>query len=73
MPRRYARPMPLATMRQVLDEAAKGGYGVGAFNVNNMEQLQGIVGGRRGDAAARDRPGLARRDLLRRRRTTCAT
>jgi fructose/tagatose bisphosphate aldolase len=29
----------------VLDEAAKGGYGVGAFNVNNMEQLQGIVAG----------------------------
>jgi len=36
-------PMPLATLRQVLDEAARGGYGVGAFNVNNMEQLQGIV------------------------------
>jgi fructose-bisphosphate aldolase class II len=35
--------MPLATLRQVLDEAAKGGYGVGAFNVNNMEQVQGIV------------------------------
>jgi fructose-bisphosphate aldolase class II len=36
--------MPLATLRQVLDEAARGGYGIGAFNVNNMEQLQGIVG-----------------------------
>src|SRR3954465_14280717 len=36
--------MPLVSMRQLLDEAAKGGYGVGAFNVNNMEQLQGIVG-----------------------------
>ena len=35
--------MPLATLRQVLDEAAKGGYGVGAFNVNNMEQIQGIL------------------------------
>src|SRR3954447_1897729 len=35
--------MPLATLRQVLDEAAKGGYGVGAFNVNNLEQVQGIV------------------------------
>jgi fructose-bisphosphate aldolase class II len=35
--------VPLATLRQVLDEAAKGRYGVGAFNVNNMEQLQGIV------------------------------
>ena len=26
--------MPLVSMRQLLDEAAKGGYGVGAFNVN---------------------------------------
>jgi len=31
-------------MRQLLDEAAKGGYGVGAFNVNNMEQIQAIMG-----------------------------
>jgi fructose-bisphosphate aldolase class II len=30
-------------MRQLLDEAARGGYGVGAFNVNNMEQIQGIM------------------------------
>jgi fructose-bisphosphate aldolase class II len=29
--------MPLVSMRQLLDEAAKRGYGVGAFNVNNME------------------------------------
>jgi len=36
--------MPLVSMRQLLDEAAKGGYGVGAFNVNNMEQIQSIVG-----------------------------
>ena len=35
--------MPLATLRQLLDEAAKGGYGVGAFNVNNMEQIQSIM------------------------------
>src|SRR3954449_13477402 len=35
--------MPLVTMRQLLDEAAKGGYGVGAFNVNNLEQLQAIM------------------------------
>src|SRR5215475_7083425 len=35
--------MSLASMRQVLDEAAKGGYGVGAFNVNNMEQIQAIM------------------------------
>jgi fructose-bisphosphate aldolase, class II len=35
--------MPLVPMRQVLDEAEKGGYGVGAFNVNNMEQIQAIM------------------------------
>jgi len=33
----------LVSMRQVLDEAAKGGYGVGAFNVNNLEQIQAIM------------------------------
>jgi fructose-bisphosphate aldolase class II len=35
--------MPLVSMRQLLDEAAAGGYGVGAFNVNNMEQIQAIM------------------------------
>jgi fructose-bisphosphate aldolase class II len=35
--------MPLVSMRQLLDEAAAGGYGVAAFNVNNMEQIQGIM------------------------------
>ena len=35
--------MPLVPMKQILDEAVKGGYGVGAFNVNNMEQIHGIM------------------------------
>src|SRR5215469_7156028 len=35
--------MPLVSMRQLLDEASKHGYGVGAFNVNNMEQIQSIM------------------------------
>jgi fructose-bisphosphate aldolase class II len=35
--------MPMVSMRQLLDEAAKGSYGVGAFNVNNMEQIQAIM------------------------------
>lgn len=39
--------MSLVPMKQILDEANKAGYGVGAFNVNNMEQLQAIC-----DAAA---------------------
>src|ERR1044072_4992732 len=35
--------MPLVTMRQLLDEAAAGAYGVAAFNVNNMVQIQGSM------------------------------
>jgi fructose-bisphosphate aldolase class II len=35
--------MPLVPMKQVLDEALKAGYGVGAYNVNNMEQIQAIM------------------------------
>jgi fructose-bisphosphate aldolase class II len=35
--------MALVIMKQILDEAAKSNYGVGAFNVNNMEQIQGIM------------------------------
>ena len=35
--------MPLVPMRQILDEATEGGYAVGAFNVNNMEQIQAIM------------------------------
>src|SRR5262245_30530096 len=35
--------MPLVSLRQLLDHAAAGGYGVGAFNVNNMEQIQAIM------------------------------
>jgi fructose-bisphosphate aldolase class II len=35
--------MALVPLKQVLDEAIKGDYGVGAYNVNNMEQIQGIM------------------------------
>ncbi|MCL2388996.1 MAG: class II fructose-1,6-bisphosphate aldolase [Elusimicrobia bacterium] len=35
--------MPLATTKQILEEAQKKGYGVGAYNVNNMEQIQAIM------------------------------
>lgn len=35
--------MPLVNLRVVLDHAAENGYGVGAFNVNNMEQIQAIL------------------------------
>src|SRR5476649_1706705 len=35
--------MALVTLRKVLDSAAVGNYGVGGFNVNNMEQIQAIM------------------------------
>jgi fructose-bisphosphate aldolase class II len=35
--------MPLVPLRKVLDHAAENGYGVAAFNVNNMEQIQSIM------------------------------
>jgi len=35
--------MALISMRQLLDHAAENGYGVPAFNVNNMEQLQAVM------------------------------
>jgi len=33
----------LVSLRQVLDHAAENGYGVPAFNVNNLEQVQAIL------------------------------
>ncbi|MDO8606633.1 MAG: class II fructose-bisphosphate aldolase [Phaeospirillum sp.] len=35
--------MSLVSMRQLLDHAAEHGYGIPAFNVNNMEQVKAIM------------------------------
>ncbi len=35
--------MPMVSMRQLLDHAAEHGYGLPAFNVNNLEQVQAIM------------------------------
>ena len=35
--------MPLVTTKEMFKKAYEGGYAVGAFNVNNMEIVQGIV------------------------------
>jgi fructose-bisphosphate aldolase class II len=35
--------MPLVTSKKMFEDAYKGGYAIGAFNVNNMEIIQGIV------------------------------
>ena len=44
--------MARITLRQLLDHAAQHGYGVPAFNINSMEQVQGIMEA----AAATDAP-----------------
>lgn len=44
--------MALVSMRQLLDHAAERGYGVPAFNVNNLEQMRAIMEG----AAQTDSP-----------------
>jgi len=35
--------MPMISLRQLLDHAAEHAYGVPAFNINNMEQVQAIM------------------------------
>jgi fructose-bisphosphate aldolase class II len=35
--------MALISLRQLLDHAAENGYGLPAFNVNNLEQIQAIM------------------------------
>ena len=35
--------MALISLRQLLDHAAEHAYGVPAFNVNNLEQVQAIM------------------------------
>jgi fructose-bisphosphate aldolase class II len=47
--------MALTTLRQLVDHAAENGYGVPAFNVNNMEQMHAIMEA----AAETDSPVIA--------------
>ena len=35
--------MPITTPKEMFDRAYKEGYAIGAFNVNNMEIIQGIM------------------------------
>ena len=35
--------MPIVTTKEMFRKAYEGGYAVGAFNVNNMEIVQGIT------------------------------
>lgn len=51
--------MALISMRQMLDHAAEFGYGVPAFNVNNLEQMRAIMEAVEQDRFARDRQASA--------------
>src|SRR5881392_1294765 len=35
--------MPMVSLRQLCDHGAENNYGLAAFNVNNMEQIQSIM------------------------------
>ena len=35
--------MGIVTTKEMFEKASKGGYAIGAFNVNNMEIIQGIT------------------------------
>lgn len=41
--------MPLVTSKEMFKKAYEGGYAIGAFNVNNMEIIQGIVEAAKGE------------------------
>jgi len=43
--------MPLVNTTQMFKDAYKGGYAIGAFNVNNMETIQGIVAAAKAEKA----------------------
>ena len=45
--------MPLVTSKKMFEHAYNNGYAIGAFNVNNMEIIQGIV-----EAATEERAPL---------------
>ena len=48
--------MPLVSTKEMFKKAYEGKYAVGAFNVNNMEIIQGIV-----DAAKEEKAPLIRK------------
>ena len=59
--------MARITLRQLLDHAAEHGYGVPAFNINNMEQGIAIMEAAKADGQPGHHPGQPRRALLCRR------
>ncbi len=52
--------MPLVTSAEMFKKAYEGHYAVGAFNVNNMEIIQGIVEAAREEKSPFDFTGFGR-------------
>ncbi len=65
--------MALVSMRQLLDHAAEHGYGLPAFNVNNLEQIQAIMQAARSLRQPGDHARLGRRAQIRGRTVSFAT
>ena len=56
--------MPLVTSKEMFEKAYNGGYAIGAFNVNNMEIVQGITEACQEEHAPRDPSGQQGRPRL---------
>ena len=56
--------MPLVTTKEMFEKAYHGGYAIGAFNVNNMEIVQGITEAAKEVNAPPDPSGLQGRPRL---------
>ena len=54
--------MPLISMRQILDHAAENGYGVPAFNINDMEQVLAVL--QAASIAPSNKSGISRRYFI---------
>ena len=50
--------MPLVTTKEMFAKAYDGGYAIGAFNVNNMEIIQGITEAAQGAERSPDPAGV---------------
>lgn len=57
--------MPLVTSTEMFKKAYEGHYAVGAFNVNNMEIIQGIVSAAKEENSPLILPGFRGRTQIR--------
>ena len=65
--------MGLVTTKEMFQKAYEGGYAIGAFNVNNMEIVQGITEAAGAPLFACDPPGIKRRPGIRQPHLPCET